>query len=318
MSGKVGATLRMALRMSSRTALALLLIPSLGLATDSGRVTLNADSSYPEGPVVADGILYYAEMGSDRVMRWDGHSNSVVWTSEGCSPTSVSRAGEGRLNILCHSREAVIRITTAGETLKVIDRDKDGLTFRNPNASVNDARGGIYFSSSGIFGPGAPAGGAVLYLDAEDRLSRVAEDIHYANGVALSPDGRLLYVSEHLERRILVFDVADDGTLSNRRVFVALDDLVGRDENRSWEVGPDGLATDREGRLFAAEYGGGRFLVIGTDGALLATVEVPDAYITAVAFAPDEERIFVTAPTTRMPPMTGKVYSIANPLLPQH
>jgi gluconolactonase len=290
-------------------------MPAFGLAADSDRITLNAHSSYPEGPVVAGGILYYAEMGNDRVMRWDGRSNSLVWIGKGCSPTSVSRAGEGKLNVLCHSQEAVIRISTAGETLKVIDRDKDGLTFRNPNASVNDARGGIYFSSSGTFGPDARAGGAVLYLDAADRLSRVAEDIHYANGVALSPDGKLLYVSEHLERRILAYDVAGDGSLSGRRVFVALDDLVGPARDRGWEVGPDGLATDREGRLFAAEYGGGRFFVIGTDGRLLATVEVPDPYITALAFGADEDRIFVTAPTTRMTPMSGKVYSIANPLL---
>jgi gluconolactonase len=305
--------------MSSRTVLVLFLTSSLGLAADSDRITLNPDSAYPEGPVVADGVLYYAEMGNDRIMRWDAGANSVVWTGEGCSPTSVSRAGEGRLNILCHSREAVIRISTEGETLKVIDRDKDGLTFRNPNASVNDARGGIYFSSSGTFGPDAPAGGAVLYLDAGDRINRVAEDIHYANGVALSPDGKHLYVSEHLERRILVYDVADDGSLSGRRVFVVLDDLVGVAEGRGWEVGPDGLATDREGRLFVAEYGGGRFLAIGTDGELLATVEVPDAYITALAFGADEDRLFVTAPTTRMLPLSGRVYSIANPLLqPQH
>jgi gluconolactonase len=304
--------------MSSRAAFALFLMPASGLASDSDRITLNPDSSYPEGPVFAEGILYYAEMGNDRVMRWDGRANSVVWTRDGCSPTSVSRAGERKLNILCHSQEAIIRISTEGETLKVIDRDEDGQTFRSPNASVNDPKGGVYFSSSGTFGPDAPAGGAVLYLDAEDRLSRVAEDIHYANGVALSPDGKLLYVSEHLERRILVYDVADDGSLSGRRVFVVVDDLVGAAADRGWEVGPDGLATDGEGHLFAAEYGGGRFLVIDTDGKLIATVEVPDTYITALAFGADEDRIFVTAPTTRMFPMSGKVYSIANPLLRQH
>lgn len=314
MSGRVGAKLRTALRMSSRMALATALLPSLAIAAGSDRTTINPDSPYPEGPVVVDGMLYYAEMGNDRVMRWDGSRNSVVWTGQGCAPTSVSRAGAGKLNILCHRQEAVIRISTAGTTLKTIEHDKDGQTFRNPNASVNDAKGGIYFSSSGTFGPGAPVGGAVLYLDASDRLSRVAEDIRYANGVALSPDGRLLYVSEHLERRILAYDVAADGSLSGRRVFARLDDLIGKEPGHGWEVGPDGLMTDRAGHLFAAEYGGGRFLVIGADGKLITTVEVPDRYITALAFGADEDRIFVTAPTTWMRPYTGKVYSIANPL----
>jgi gluconolactonase len=280
---------------------------------EADRLVINPKSPYPEGPLV-DHFLYYAEMGSDRVMRWDGSENQVVWSRQGCGPTSVSRAGEGALNVLCHREEALVRISLAGETLMAIDRDEDGLTFRTPNASVNDRKGGVYFSSSGSFAPSAASEGAVLYLDRNDRLRRVAEGIHYSNGVALSPDGRKLYVSEHLSRNILVFAVAEDGTLSDRKVFVALDDLVGEEPGRSWEVGPDGLAVDGEGNVFVAEYGGGRFLAIDRGGRLLQSVRVPEPYVTGLALSPDEARIFVTAPASRMIPLTGTVTSMVNPL----
>lgn len=283
--------------------------------TADDRVTLNPKSAYPEGPVLAGSLLYYAEMGSDRVMVWDGVRNQVVWSRDGCGPTSVTRAGEGALNVLCHMQGSVVRISPAGETVKIIDRDGDGRPFRTPNASVNDARGGIYFSSSGGFGPTAPATGAILYLDRDDRLNRVAEGIHYANGVALTPNGGKLYVSEHLSRQVLVYDVAEDGSLSGGRRFVSLDDLTQGDADRGWEAGPDGLAVDREGNLYIAEYGGGRFLIVNSDGQLLATVAVPERYITALALAGDEARIYVTAPVSLFSSTEpGKVYSVANPI----
>jgi sugar lactone lactonase YvrE len=282
---------------------------------EAGRAAINPKALYPEGPLVDGDFLYYAEMGGDRVMRWDGAENRAVWSRKGCGPTSVSRADDGALNVLCHREEALVRISPAGETLKVVDRDEEGLTFRTPNASVNDGKGGVYFSSSGSFSPSAASEGAVLYLDRNDRLRRLAEGIHYANGVALSPDGKTLYVSEHLSRNLLAFDVAADGTLSGQKVFVALDDLVGTEPGRSWEVGPDGLAVDRQGNLFVAEYGAGRFLVIDPGGALLGTVAVPEPYITGLALSPDEGRIFITAPISRMIPFNGTVSSLANPLL---
>lgn len=315
MSELVGATLRRALRLSSWPALALLFaLPAAAVGQDTGRLTINPKALYPEGPLVDGALLYYAEMGGDQVMRWDGAENHLVWSGSGCGPTSVSRAGDGALNVLCHRQEALVRISLAGETLKTIDRDEEGLTFRTPNASVNDGNGGVYFSSSGSFSPSGASEGAVLYLDRSDRLRRVAEGIHYSNGVALSPDGKILYVSEHLSRNLLAFDVAEDGTLSGRKIFVALDDLVGTEAERSWEVGPDGLAVDRQGNLFVAEYGAGRFLVIDPGGTLLETVAVPEPYITGVALSPDEERIFITAPISRMVPFNGTVTSMVNPL----
>jgi sugar lactone lactonase YvrE len=153
------------------------------------------------------------------------------------------------------------------------------------------------------------ATGAILHLDAAGMLTRVAEDIHYANGVAVSPDGRTLSPRASgaarpcLRRRHAV----------NRRTFVALDELVGADQ-RSWELGPDGLNLDRDGNLIIAEYGAGHLLVVDKDGTLVATIVVPERYVTASAFSADQTRLFITAPASLMDPSRGEVYATPYPV----
>jgi sugar lactone lactonase YvrE len=275
---------------------------------------VNPASAYPEGPLVADGVVYYAEMGSDRVMRWDGAANAEVWSRQGCSPTSVARGAGDSLIVLCHAG-ALVRIAPSGEEIATIDAASAGGLFENPNASANDALGGIYFSSSGAFVPNARASGAVLYLSPNGTLRRVAGNIHYANGVAVSADGRTLFVSEHLERRVLSFAIGEDGALGDPKVFLDLDDVRPDDPDRSWEVGSDGLAVDRHGNLYVAEYGGGRVLIVDRNAALVATIEVPEAYVTAPALIDDERRIFITAPASLADPSApGKVYVLENPV----
>jgi len=304
--------------MSSNTAailLGALVVAGAAAAAEPDSVVINPQSPYPEGPVVAGNDIYYAEMGDDRVMRWDGQANASVWSRPGCGPTSVARGEGGTLVVLCDQEQVLVRITPAGQTVAVINADGAGHPFLAPNASINDAKGGIYWSASGLFSPRSPAQGAVLYLDKDGGLWRLAEGIHYSNGVALSPDGKVLYVSEHLSRRILAYDVAADGSLSGTRVFLRLDDIVGKDPKRDWDVGPDGLAMDHAGNLYIAEYGGGRLIIVDKSARLKATIAFPEQYVTAPVLIDGEKRIFVTAPVSFVNPHAfGKVYSVANPV----
>lgn len=285
-------------------------------AAAAGSAVVNDASRYPEGPLAADRGVYYAEMGSDRVMFSADGRNEPFWSARGCGPTSVAAYG-GSFAILCHIGRAVAVVSRTGQTRAILAEDETGRSVGNPNASAADGHGGVYFSSSGAFSPDAPATGAVLYLDPTGRLRRVAEDIRYANGVAVSTDGRTLFVSEHLARNVLAYAIAADGSLSGRRVFLNLDRVTGADASRRWDVGPDGLATDRSGHLYIAEYGAGRVLIVSPAGELLATLDVDERWVTAPALTADEATVYVTAPAARDPSVPGKVYAFDNPLQSQ-
>ncbi|MHA1548822.1 MAG: SMP-30/gluconolactonase/LRE family protein [Alphaproteobacteria bacterium] len=310
-------TLRMGFGKSSWIAHIALFSLLCGLPAQAARAeeprTFNPSAYYPEGPLAGDGGVYYAEMGRDRVLFSNGTHTRTIWSAPGCGPTSVSRYGSGFV-VLCHRAAALVVISLAGETRGIIDRDNEGRPFPTPNASISDGRGGVYFSSSGRFGPDTEQTGAVLYLDNRGIVHRVAEGIHYANGVALSADGARLYVSEHLARNVLAYAVAADGSLRQPQVYLSLDDLRADTADQGWEVGPDGLATDRAGNLYIAEYGAGRLLIVGPDRQLRKLIEVEGQYVTAPALSPDEKTIYVTAPSARNPDRPGRVTAITNPL----
>ena len=151
-------------------------------------------------------------------------------------------------------------VSTAGETLRVYDKDDAGAAFVGPNDFVADDTGGVFMSASGPWET-APIVGKILYRAADGSLRTVADDLHYANGLALSPDGKTLYCSETYAYRIVAFDVGENGSLTNRREFARVNDIAGGGP----PLAPDGLKTDATGNLYVALYEGGKVLVADPD-----------------------------------------------------
>jgi gluconolactonase len=133
----------------------------------------------------------------------------------------------------------------------------------------------------------------------------VADDIQNANGVALSPDGRVLYLGESTTDKIWRFDVAADGSLSGRREFVKLDERL----HGSGRHTPDGVRTDAAGRVFVSLYNGDGFAVFGPDGALLATRSLPGSHHSNLAISPDGAWVYGTIDDAE-----GALYRVPNPM----
>jgi gluconolactonase len=276
---------------------------------------INEQSYYPEQPYWYRNNLYYAEMSKDRVMRWDGVANTPFWTSPGCGPTSVAKGAGNSFIILCHLKSSLAKVDLSGRLLQEFDRDVDGARFSNPNGSTNDAKGGVYFTSAGIFARGAPATGALYHLGADEKIRKVAGKIWYANGVALSHNGERLFVSEHLGRRILSYKVLPNGALGERTVFLELNSIVTPPDTSEWWVGPDGLAVDASDNLYIAEYGAGRLIIVNGSGKLQKTLYFEEKFITAPRFGEEQRTLFITAPSSNnTPPFVGKVYQVQDPL----
>jgi sugar lactone lactonase YvrE len=107
------------------------------------------------------------------------------------------------------------------------------------NEIVVDGRGNIFLDGFGFdfLGGQAPEPGIIAVVRPDGSAAQVADGIEFPNGMVVTPDGATLVISESMGGRLTAFDVADDGTLSNRRVWAD-------------GIGPDGITLDADGAIW--------------------------------------------------------------------
>jgi gluconolactonase len=296
------------------TLFALLLgVDLLGAAHAGELKILNADAAYPEGPVWYQGKLYYVEYARNAITVWDGRRNVQFSSEQGCGQSAVVPTVHGEFLTTCYDNGAIGRMTADGKLLPAYTHDRDGNRFVGPNDFAPDAHGGIYFTASGH--PGAPIDGKVFYIAENTTITQKATDLHNANGIAVSRDGKILYVVETEDNRLIQFKIGGDGTLSERRVFVNLDELT----HHVGHIWPDGVKIDSKGAIYIGQSPrdphaalSGKIFVVSADGKLLRTLTLPSLQVPNLAFSPDEKTVYVTAVDQLEAPFHGKIYAIPN------
>ena len=278
----------------------LVLLPGLARAQDA------FSGFYPEGPVWIGTTLYWAEMGGDRVMAWEGGEPRVAWTQQGCGPTALAPYGPERIVVLCHFTGSLAVLDRDFRLLRSIKVAEDGTELRNPNDASADGMGGIWFTDPGPFSKAAGAVGRIYHLDADGRLTRRADGLFYGNGIHVDRGGARVLVSEHLARRVLAFPLTDN-RLGERAVLFRLDDF-GLPAPRYDHSGPDGLELAPDGTLWFAEYGTARLMGWHPDKGLIAATATDAQFITNIAFGPGG-LVAVTAPKNNtQPPYPGVIW----------
>ncbi len=261
------------------------LIPAAAHTARAADVAVVARAlQFPEGTVFVGDTLYFVDYGTSDVLRLVGTKVETVWHRDGCGANGLLAVPDGLL-VACFDGGTVTKISLTGRLLATIDHDDAGSAFVAPNDLAADAHGGVYFTASGS--GGAPSG-KVFYIAPDQSITQVADGIAFANGVAVSPAGDVLYVGETPANRILRFRIDAHGRLSDRQTFVNLGDIL-------TGGAPDGVRIDRHGNLFAALYRGQGFAVIGPDGNLIKQVNLPAAHHTNLAISPDGRSVAATA-----------------------
>jgi sugar lactone lactonase YvrE len=142
------------------------------------------------------------------------------------------------------------RLITTGDAITRHEPDGTTTTIREEGANeiVTDARGHTYVDGFDFayvdgfdfdfLGGGAPEPGWIDLVGPDGSSRRVADDVHFPNGMVVTPDGATLVVAESMAGRLSAFDIADDGLLTGRRVWA--DGLA-----------PDGIAVDAAGGIWA-------------------------------------------------------------------
>jgi gluconolactonase len=203
-------------------------------------------------------------------------ANGLALTRDG---DLIAAEGEGK-RISKRSRDGTVTTVTEGIA---------GKPFLSPNDVLVDAKGGIYITDPGPR-PVVPGRTAyVYYLPVGAKEPVVLDDqIARPNGVTLTRDGKTLIVNDTLGPTVYAYDVQPDGGVKNKRTFAQL-----RDIPEGKESGADGMAVDREDRLYVTTVAGVQ--VFDAAGKYLGTIKVPRQSANAGFAGPDKRVLYVTA-----------------------
>ena len=254
----------------------------------------------PEGPLFVDGNLYYVGWVSNTLSKWDGKTTTVLNHTDGCGHNGLAFTKQKTFLLACtNDPGAILELDMTGKQLRRWDTDSNGKKFEGGiNDIVVTANGGAYATIFGPYGdPPIPTSviGKILYLaPGSEKWVEVANDLNYANGIGVSPDGKTLYVSQTVSNCILKFTINTDGSLNHRTNFALLNVLTKNKNDSPW-LGPDSMKIDHKGNIYVAQWFGGKILKLSPAGKLLHVFEIAAGDgTTNVAFGKDEKELYVT------------------------
>jgi gluconolactonase len=196
---------------------------------------------HPEGVAVAsDGTLYAGgEAGQVYRISADGRRIETLANTRGfCLGITLDR--DENLYVCDLGRRALLKVSQRGDVAVVVEA-VDGRKLTNPNVSVFDSKGDLYFSESGEW---KQANGVVYRLGADGNVRVFAPGpFHFANGLALDAAERYLYVVESNLDRVVRIEIKSDGGAGTPEVYAEGLARV-----------PDGLAFDASGNLYITTY----------------------------------------------------------------
>lgn len=242
--------------------------------TESLEVVVARNFDLAEGPVwdAVTNTLIFVDCNLGRIHRFDPLQDQLSGIDVGRTiGVAIPRSQGG---FVVSSVDGLLSVSGAGDDISLLVPVETDLAINRMNDGKCDAKGRLW---SGTFSTRFEHGAGTLYrVDPDLCLTPAFSGIRVSNGLAWSPDNRLLYFNDTLARGIDVFDYdLQQGQISNHRRFVDID----RDEGL-----PDGMAVDSEGCLWVALFNGGQIRRYSPQGQWIGVVSLPCARVTSCNF----------------------------------
>jgi sugar lactone lactonase YvrE len=252
---------------------------------------------FGEGPRWHEGRLWFSDFYDHAVHSMDETGAVRTEVEIDDQPSGLGWLPDGRLLVVAMKRRQLLRVDPDGVK---IHADLSGIATGHVNDMVVDAAGRAYVGNFGFaLDEELKARGVdsvlaqhptanLARVDPDGRVSIAATEMHFPNGSVITPDGRTLIVAETLSMRLTAFDIAPDGSLSNRRVWATLGMRV-----------PDGICLDANGHVWIANAIAPECVLVAPGGEIVATVETEQPCFACMLGGSDRRTLFaLTAPTS--------------------
>lgn len=280
------------------------------IAKDAKIEVLAGGFEWSEGPVWAPrdgGYLLFSDIPNNKIVKWvEGKGASTFLQpsgytglgSYGREPGSNGLAidPDGNLTMCEHGDRRVSRMTWDGGKRTLVD-NFEGKRLNSPNDLCWSKDGHLYFTDPPY---GLPKGWesptreldfcGVYRLSKDGKLTVIDKTLPRPNGVALSPDGRTLYVAQSESSAAIVrkYPVAQDGTVGEGSLFFDATQLA-----KDHPGLPDGLAVDKDGNVWTTGPGG--VLVVSPEGKLLGRILTGELTANCCFGGEDGTTLYMTA-----------------------
>jgi gluconolactonase len=255
---------------------------------EGAEVEMVADGfSFIEGPVwKTEGYLLFSDIQANKVYKWSQSGGVEDFLDPSGQSNGLALDAEGNLLLAQHEKRRIAKMDKNGTETNLADR-YDGKRLNSPNDLVVASDGAVYFTDPPYGGHTSELGfSGIFRLDPDGTLLLLDQSLSRPNGIAFSPDQKKLYVNDSQARRIYVWDVQTDGTITNKTLFYFMD------ENGS----ADGMKVDTDGNLYSTGPGG--IWIFKPDKTLLDRIAVPGQTTNCNWGEADRQMLYITSANT--------------------
>jgi sugar lactone lactonase YvrE len=232
--------------------------------------------------------LYFSDWSAGEVVAVDRAGRSEVVAKVDSLPLCTawlpdSELADSSLVIVSSPQGQLLRLEPDGSLVTHADLGTPGW-----NDIVADGRGNVYVNRAG-FNPMAGEAfrpGSVSLVAPDGSVREVADDIAFPNGMAVTGDNATLIVADSYRHHLVAFDIAVDGSLSNRRIWAELG-----------EGTPDGICADAHDAIWYADVPGQRCVRVAEGGTVLQTVNLDRGGFACALGGPERTTLFIVAAT---------------------
>jgi gluconolactonase len=261
---------------------------------------------FVEGPLWVHNAIWFADLVGNKLhaVGADGVDKVLIDHSGGLdNPPEGSYSGsngmvvdkDGSVLMTQHGLRRIVRLDADLKPTTVIDKYQ-GKKINSPNDLVFRPDGSLWFTDPpmGLVkqdqDPAKELKFNAVWRYKDGVLTPVITDLSRPNGIAFSPDGKKLYISNSGPKMFVnVYDVADDGTVGKAKTFISYPGPVPNDV-------PDGLRVDSAGNVWTTGPGGIR--IVSPDGKVLGQIKSPDLAQANLAFGgPELKTVYIMAAT---------------------
>jgi gluconolactonase len=249
-------------------------------------VQVSKQFSFTEGAAVdKKGNVFFTDQPNDKIWKYDTEGNLSVFMDKTGRSNGMYFDKKGNL-ITCADENNELWSISPKKKVKVLLKDLNGIRLNGPNDLWIDPKGGIYFTDPYYqrnYWERKKADikeQSVYYLaKGQTEATLMDSTLMQPNGIVGTPDGRYLYVADIKANKTYKYEIAGDGKLINRVLFV--------------NQGSDGMTLDNEGNLYITGKG---VTIYEINGKKLGNIPVPSKWVGNLCFGgKDRTTLFITA-----------------------